>query len=128
MDDPALVGGLDPSSQQFDQFRGLAGRQAVAGQPCGQAAPIHVFQCQEREALMRTDFVDLHDMRMTEPCGGLGFGAEARALRWGRMDPGQNDLQGHNPIQADLPGLIWYAPSVPEMVAARLTLSPVAVR
>ena len=53
-------------------------------------------------ALVLTHFVNGHDVRMIQPGGGFGFGAEALDLAVIGEAPGQNHLERHDPVEAGL--------------------------
>jgi len=60
-------------------------------------------------AFVAADFVDVNDVRMIEPGGGLGFAAEAGDfLRTGKA-PGVNQLEGDDAVETELAGAIYLA-------------------
>ncbi len=55
MHDALPVGMVHGPGQRLDQARGLGGRPGSAGQVSVQAAALHIFERQERPAIMRAD-------------------------------------------------------------------------
>jgi hypothetical protein len=51
----------------------------------------------------------LHDVRMSQVCDGLGLVAEALQVHGPGPSPGEDHLEGDEPVQADLTGLVHHA-------------------
>ncbi len=51
---------------------------------------------------------DRDDMGMIEVCGRLRLGAKSAHLGLGGELPGEDHLQRHHPIEAQLPGLVYH--------------------
>ncbi len=106
MHDPVVVGVLDRLAHLGHQFRRLAG---LEGKPhCAVCQTLAVDETHRVEMLAGklVHFVDRHDPRMIQPRGRFGFGIEAfDVVRRGEL-AGQDHLQGHDPVQLDLPRLV----------------------
>src|SRR5262249_44994607 len=87
-----------------------------AGELPLQAAAVHELQAEVGPALVLADLVDLDDVGVLEPGGGLGLGLEAGQVVRAAEVAGQDHLQGHQPAQAALAGRV--AP--PHTAAAQL--------
>ena len=73
---------------------------------CREVPPLDQLHGIERVPLMPPDLVDRHDVRMVETHNRLGLNQESADLRLGGELPGEDHLQRHHPIQADLPRLV----------------------
>ena len=65
-----------------------------------------VLHAQVRLPVDRADLVDGDDVRVLEPGGGLGLGAEPGAVGVGRQVRLADHLQRDDPVEALLPGLV----------------------
>ena len=73
-------------------------------EPRAEASPLDVLEFDIRPPLPVADRVDLDDVGMLEPGDRLGLGGEAGERVGTGVVPGQDHLQGHFPVQADLAG------------------------
>ena len=106
MHDALLVCIVHRPSQRLNQLgRGL-GRQRLPAQLFAQTAPVDKFEREIRQAVLVADFVDLHDVRMGQARNRLSFGVEASQLLLARVPAGQEHLEGHQPVEPRLPGLV----------------------
>jgi hypothetical protein len=80
VNDPHPVRRVDGPGQVLDQRRRLLGREWGPVDLAIQAATVTILEGEEWQAVMVRDFVDLDDVRMTEPGDGLGFGAETQEI------------------------------------------------
>ncbi len=106
MHDPHPVRRMDGPGQVLDQRRRLLGRQWSPVDLAVQTAAGTILECEEWLAIMLGDFVDLDDVRVTEPGDGLGFGAETREIGFTGMAARQEHLEGDRSIEAQLPGFV----------------------
>ncbi len=56
--------------------------------------------------LVSAHFVDRDDVRMVEPCGRFRLDAKPADLGLGRERPGEDHLQRHDPVQAEVTCLV----------------------
>ena len=78
----------------------------LARQPLAQGTALHQLEGKERQALHHPDFVDLHDIGVLVASKGLCLGTKTGTLLGVGVDTGQDHLDGHQPVQALLPGLV----------------------
>src|SRR5688572_19012504 len=93
MDYAALVGMLHGGGHRDHKLRRLSGAERSAVELLCQAAAADVFKRQEGAAVLLADFVDLHDVGMSELSDGLGFGAEAGEVFRAGARAGENHLE-----------------------------------
>jgi hypothetical protein len=115
--DTPLVGVVDGPGDSGDQGRrrrlplpgvrasGRAGDGQV-GHPGGEASALHQPHGKEVPTLMLADLVDGHDVRVVEGRGGLGLLFEPPDRRRRGKLTGPDHLEGDDPVQAQLPGLV----------------------
>ena len=101
------------AGQVLDDHGGLASRQRRAAQFVGQAAAVDELERQEVLTAGLADLVDLNDVRVLQPGDSLGLDAEAGELLGAGVRTGQDHLQGHEPIQGHLFGLVDDAHAAP---------------
>ena len=106
MDDPRLVGRADGPGQGLEQSGGLARRHRFLGEALAQSAPGGELEHQIRPLVVLTDAVDGDDIRVAEPGGGQGLGAEPIALAWVGVSALEHHLQRHQPVELRVAGLI----------------------
>ena len=106
MDDVALMGVVHGPGQCFDKPGRGVERLRRPVQKLGQAVAVDEFQGEVRPPFRLADVIDLDDVGMPQAGHGLGFLAKALELLRPRVRPGQDHLQGHEPIEPDLPGLV----------------------
>ena len=75
----------------------------------GQAAAFDQFHAEVVLVLMLADLVDGYDIGVIEVSGGLGLGLETPHVGFRGQLAGQDHLEGHQPLQLDLPGLVHHA-------------------
>jgi len=100
-----LVGEVHGRGQRLDQLRRLAVRQRLADDFLFQAATLDVFHGQERPVVVLAHLMDLHDVRVLQPGSDRGFLEEPCPLLVPHVRR-SNHLQGDDPVQLDLPGLV----------------------
>ena len=88
------------------QLGGLAAGLGRAGQAVVEAAALEQLQGHERQAVGLADVVDLDDVRMVQPRDRLGLDAEASELLGAGVTAAADHLQGHQPVQAAVAGLV----------------------
>jgi hypothetical protein len=99
--------GRDHCSHHFlDQGSRIPGRKRSAGEFLGKRTAPTVLQGHVWLTLQRPEIVNLNDPRVGQRSDPLGFPDEPVSLDPARMPTGQDHFQGHDPIQADLPGLV----------------------
>ena len=63
------------------------------------------------------DFINLDDVGVLQAGDHLGLAAEAAALLLGGIGVGEEHLQRHHPIEADLPGQVDHPHAAPAQLA-----------
>jgi hypothetical protein len=106
VDNAPLVGVVDGPGQGLQQPGRRAGRPGRALQPVGQAAALDILQGQKGPALVLADFVDLHDVGVAQPGHRLGLGLKPRPLPVAGIGPRPDHLEGHQPVEREVPGLV----------------------
>ena len=107
MDDPVPMRQIDRAGPASRPGRAASrGRPGVAADPVGQGAAADPLHRQERVAVVDAHLVDLHDVGVLDAGGQLGLAAEPLPLGFGREAAGQDHLQGHQPPQPAMPGLV----------------------
>ncbi len=106
MDDPAQMGIVDRSSQEFDEAGRFHGVLKRAGQASIQSSAGGVFEHEVSHALVFPDLEDRDQVGVLEPGRCLGLRLEARRGSRVSIGIGANDLQRHDPLEPDLPGLV----------------------
>ena len=105
--DALRVGVLDRPGDDRDEPGGLARRQrAVGAHLLRERLPADELHAEVRLPADRADLVDGDDVRVLEPRGGLGLGAEPGAVRVGGEVRFADHLQRDDAVQALLPGLV----------------------
>ena len=97
---------VDGAGHDRDQPRGGAG---IVAEPLGlprQAAAIHELHAEERPIFVLAHLIDRHDVRVIQVGRELGLAEESLSLRRGRHRPGQDHLQGDEPFQPLVAGLV----------------------
>ena len=90
------------------------------GDPLGQALAVDVLHRKEVLAVELADVVDVDDVRVAEPGGGLRLGLEAADQLGRGQVAGQDHLHGHGAVEALLPGLVDHAHPAPADLADQL--------
>ena len=103
---PRSVGHMDGPGQGLREPRRPAKRLGHAPQHPGQVASADVFHGQEGQALVLADLEDLDDVGMEELGGGLGLDPQPRPFPQPGVLAGQDHLDGDDPAQVRLPGLV----------------------
>ena len=103
MDHAARVGVVDRLGDPRHQLGRLAGRQGPFGQPLGQALPLDEAHAEIVLPLVLADLVDRHDARMIEVRRRLGLGVEPLHVGVVGELAGEDHLERHGPVEADLP-------------------------
>lgn len=73
-----------------------------------------------------SDFVDGDDVRVIEERDALGLGVEAMNRGRSGQLPGEDHLEGHRAIEADLPGPIDHAHPTPGEFLKKLVIAEIA--
>ena len=102
MHDAALVRVPDRLGDLTDDLGGSTRRQWTAGDRLREAPALDQAHREERFALMLAELEHRDDAGVVEPGGDLRLLVEASDLGLVGEGPGQDDLQGNGPIQADL--------------------------
>ena len=106
VDDAVLVGVLRRPRRPADQLRppraGAAGRR----RPLRQALALDEPHAEVMLPVVLADLVDRHDAGMVEVGGGLGLGVEPLDVGVVGELAGEDHLEGHGAVQADLPRLV----------------------
>ena len=92
--------------QRLQQRRGLLGREGFARELRCEVTAVHKLQHQAGLAVVLADLVDLHDVGVLQAGRRLGLTPEAGQLLGVGLVAGSQQLQGHDPIQGHLPGLV----------------------
>ena len=77
-------------------------------------------------ALVLPDFEDRHDVRMVEVRRGLCLDIKAPHVPVRGQVGRQNHLDGHDALQACLPGLVYHAHATPRQLADQLVVAEIA--
>ena len=117
MDDALPMRHVDRAGQRLDQPRRLPGRPGVAADPVGQGPAADPLHRQEGVAVMDPHLVDLHDVGVLDAGGQLRLAAEPLPLGFRREAAGQDHLQGHQPPEAAMPGLVDHPHPAPSDLA-----------
>ena len=105
---------------------GLPRGERAVGQPLREALPVDVAHREVVLALVLADLVDRHDAGVVEVAGGLGLGVEPLDVGLAGELPGQDHLQGHEAVEAHLPGLVDDAHAAAGDLAEDLVVAEVA--
>ena len=106
VDDVLLVGEVHRPGQRFHQFGRRARRLRMPIDERVERAAVHEFEREVRQPVVLADLVDLDDVRVLQPGDGPGFLIEAGELLRAGVPAGENHLEGDEPIQPRLPGLV----------------------
>src|SRR5207248_2883617 len=87
------------------------------GDLAGEVPAGHELQGEEGVAVVLADFIDLHDVRVVQPGYRLGLQPEAVELLTAGVGPGEDHLQGHEPLELLLPGLVDDTHTAPAQLA-----------
>ena len=93
----------------------------AADQLC-QRTPVNELHAEEAPPLTRADIVDLHDVRVAQLRGGVGFARESCHERWVVRPALAHHLQGDRPVERKLACEI----DRPHSTAAKFALDPIA--
>ena len=85
---------------------GVARRQRTRSQPLRQRRPIDELHGEVWPAIVLADFMHRDDVRMREPGGGFGLGAEPPAICLSSQIAAQHHLERDDAIETDLPRAI----------------------
>jgi hypothetical protein len=106
VNDAPIVGHGHCPGQQPDGLGGGARRLRAAGDPPGEAATLDEFQREEGEAVVLADLKDLHDVGVLELGHGFRLGMEAGQLLGPDVGARQHHLDGDQPVQPTVSGLV----------------------
>ncbi len=106
MDDPALVGIMDGPRQGLDQAGRVTRVLEQAREPAVESAAGGIFEDEIAHSFVLADLEDLDDVGMLKPGRRLGLGVEPGGRPRIRISIGSNHLEGHDPLEADLPGFV----------------------
>jgi hypothetical protein len=126
MNDALLMGKVDGAGECLDQAGRHRERLQLPADFGGQTAPLHELQAKvgHRGAdTPRSPFavvVNMHDVRVLQLGGRLGFPAQTRQVPRRHLGGGTEHLQGHQAVQADLAGLIDHAHAALAQLAQNL--------
>ena len=119
--DAGPMGRVHRHDERDHPFGRLPGRQHRPHQPTDQATPFQQLECHERVAVVLTDVIDLQDIRVPERGDGFGLDLEARDLNF--VGIGASDhLQGNEPVQPAMAGLVDDAHSAPAELTAKFVV------
>ena len=85
------------------------GRERLVANQRGEVLALDVIHREVILALLLAHFMNGDDVRMLQTGRSRGFGAKSLDGFLARKLPGQDHFDGHDPVQADLPGLIDHA-------------------
>ena len=100
------VGDVDGPRQGLDELGRRTYRLGRALEVLGQAAAGHELEDEVRPARGLADVVNLDDVGMLQAGERRGLRAEAGQVLRAGLEPGQDHLQRHGAIEAELPGLV----------------------
>ena len=100
------VGDMDGPRQGLDELGRRPYRLGRALEVLGQAAAGHELEDEVRPARGLADVVDLDDVGVLQAGERRGLGAKAGQVLRAGLEPGQDHLQRHGAIEAELPGLV----------------------
>ena len=104
--DAALMGDVDRPGQSLDQLRGLPGRQGLLADPGRQRAPFDELEREVGISVGLVDLIDLDDVRMPKLADRLGLRLEASEFSPAGVLGRQDHLEGGEPADAAMPGLV----------------------
>ena len=114
------------SATLSDQRRGLSRGERAVDQALGEALALDEAHAEVVLALVLADLEDRHDAGVVEIAGGLGLEVEPQDVGLVGELAGEDHLQGHEPIEAHLPGLEDDAHAAPRDLADDLVVAEVA--
>jgi hypothetical protein len=123
VDDAALVGVVDRPRQHPNQPGRVAGGEGPTRQRLLQGAALDQLQGQVGHAALLADLVDLHDVGVLQAGDGLPLEPEANAVHQPRRGPGQDDLEGDEPVEGALPCLVDDAHAAPPQLPQHLVVA-----
>ena len=106
VEDAALVGMVDGPRYLSQSPGRLPRRVHHPVEPPIEASAVEQSHAEVMVALMLAHLVDRHDVRVVEVGHGLGLDAEPVDIGRAGEPAGQDHLQGHHTVQADLPRLV----------------------
>ncbi len=106
MDDAVLVGVVDGPRECFEQAHRRLQRLGISVQALNQAAVLDVLQREVRASIRRADVENLHDIGVVQAGDRLGFLPKTLVIFWARVRAGENHLQGDQPVERLVPGLV----------------------
>jgi hypothetical protein len=124
MEDAALMGVMNgPDDRQQELYRVGRVQFRTPLQHPGEAGPLNELHHVKVLPLVTADLINGHDIGMVQLDGGLHLSAEALQLGGRGPLPGEDHLQGHQPIEPHVSGLENHPHAAPGDLLQQLVIA-----